>query len=178
MIDTTRQQSDLQFYRPECKTTLVCLMVTFIWSAIEIYHNIFNTFTCKDCASKKNTYITCTVYISLAHRLTKLISWQSRGPSVWHSRLLLRWTAAGWMAEWGAVTVALCSIEGGIDYVHLDSCTASRSSSGRRVMEPCDRDELAVKRFVRGGCRVCWRDRRVQIDRYDRWSLSHAFLCT
>lgn len=29
---------------------------------------------------------------------------------------------------------------------------ASRSSGGRRLMEPCDRDELALKRIVKGGC--------------------------
>lgn len=118
------------------------------------------------------------VYGTHALALTELISWQSRGPSVWHSRLLPRRTAAGWMAVWGAVTVALCSAEGGIDYVHLGSCTASRSSGGRRLMEPCDRDELALKRLLRGGRRGCCRDRWVQIDRRDRWSLSHVSLCT
>lgn len=52
------------------------------------------------------------------------------------------------MVARGAVTVALCSIEEGIDYVHLGSCMASRSSGGRGLMEPCDRDELALKRFA------------------------------
>lgn len=45
---------------------------------------------------------------------------------------------------------ALCSIDGGIDYIQLDSCTASRWSRVRRLMELCDRDELALKRFLGG----------------------------
>ena len=142
-----------------------------------IYHTLSSP-SPATAARQKHIHAQYTVYGAHAHTLTELISWQSRAPSVWHSRLLPRWAAAGWMAARGAVTVALCSIEGGIDYVHLDSCTASRSSSGRRLMEPCDRDELALKRFARGGCTGCWRDRWVQIDSYDRWSLSYVFPCT
>lgn len=52
-----------------------------------------------------------------------------------------------------AVTVTLCSIEEGIDYVHLDSCMASRWSAGRCLMEPRERHELPLKSAVRGGCR-------------------------
>lgn len=35
VIDTARQQSDLHFDRLECETTLVCLVVTLVWSPLE-----------------------------------------------------------------------------------------------------------------------------------------------
>lgn len=73
----------------------------------------------------------------------------------------------------GAVTVALCSIEGGNDYVYLEGCVASRSSGGGHLMEPCDRDELTLRRSVRGRQRGRW----APIERHDA-RLSDAFLCT
>lgn len=56
VIDTTRQQSDLQFDRPPCKITLVCLVVTLAhWN---ISRTVI-TFTCHRCESKTHT---CAAY--------------------------------------------------------------------------------------------------------------------
>ncbi len=126
VIDTAWQQSDLQFDRLEYENTLLCLVVTLICSPPEYIiqcHPLHLPLPLRI----KNTYIH-TIYSTRAHARGELISWQSRGPSVWHSRPPPRWTAAGWMAVWGAVAAALCSIEGGIDYVHSDGCMASRSA--------------------------------------------------
>lgn len=48
---------------------------------------------------------------------------------------------------------------------------ASHWSSGRHLMEPCDRDELTPKRSVRRRRTRCWKDRWVQ-----DMSLSYAFV--
>lgn len=136
--DTTRQQSNLKFDRLECETTPVCLLVDSRMQPTRTDHTLASPSTCHCCASRAHTCAACT-----AHE-----------PGSFHGRGQARLCSTagccrgerrqdGWQRE-GAVTVALCSVEGGIDYVYLESCMA------RHLMEPGDRDELALRMLVRG----------------------------